>query len=118
MQPLQKRAYRTRGGIRPDHVGYGARAAQNPNVVHLPRLLRLGGQRRAEHGSQASDERAAVHPLGPPAGAMLAPDKSARKARSASRPCAPRLLGRTSMRSNPPDLSPRSAPPPAPNAPR
>src|SRR5262245_15000273 len=31
------------------------------NPINPSRLLRLGGERRGEHGSQASDEGAAVH---------------------------------------------------------
>src|SRR5262249_50391633 len=37
------------------------RCGDVPDPVNLPRLLRLSGEWRCEHGSEASHERAAVH---------------------------------------------------------
>jgi hypothetical protein len=39
----------------------GRATGEVADSVHLPRLLRLGAERRGEDGSHASDERAAVH---------------------------------------------------------
>jgi hypothetical protein len=36
---------------------------ENSDPIHLSRLLRSGGERRGEHGSQAKDEGAAVHSI-------------------------------------------------------
>src|SRR5262249_59494648 len=44
----------------------GVRAWRRPkqaNLVYLRRWLRLDGERRGEHGSQARDERAAPHSI-------------------------------------------------------
>jgi hypothetical protein len=39
--------------------------AQEADPVHLSGLLCLSGERRGEYGSEASHERAVVHPLRP-----------------------------------------------------
>jgi len=43
-------------------IGRG-RQAKKTYPRHLARLLRVGGERRGEDGSQASDESAAIHSM-------------------------------------------------------
>src|SRR5215510_15227741 len=51
---------------------------------YSPPPAALGGQRRGEHGFQASDERAAVHPLTPPGWRDRRPDERREQDRTMS----------------------------------
>src|SRR5262249_17067715 len=53
-QPLAKR---------PRHHAIDSKRCEISDAMDLPCLLRVGGERRGEHGSQSSDERAAVNRL-------------------------------------------------------
>jgi hypothetical protein len=43
-----------------EREGFGSR--KQPSEPDCPRLLRLGSERHSQHGSEADDERATVHP--------------------------------------------------------
>src|SRR5262249_12231202 len=51
----------------------------DPGNLRLARPLRLGGERRGEHGSEASDEGTTIHSSGFPGGGMLALAESVSK---------------------------------------